>query len=394
MKAEKIRQAVILAGGKGMRLRPLTLTTPKPMVMIHEKPFLAHIIELLRKNGIKNVLILTGYLHEQIEQYFEDGRKFGLSISYSHSSVSDDTGTRIRKARELIEEEFILLYADNYWPLQLRQIYAHYKKMGTQGLVTIYTNEDHYSKNNILVNEKGLVEIYNKKGGKNLNGVDIGFFILNKKIIDLLPNRNCSFEGIVIPKLIKQRQLAGFLTHHKYYGLSNFERIPAIEDFITEKKVVFLDRDGVINQKPKKAHYITHWKDFKFLPRVKDALKLLKKKGYTIFIVTNQSGIARNMLREKQLDSIHANLLKEIKRIGVEIREIYVCVHGWDEGCFCRKPNPGMFFQAASKYNIDLYKSYCIGDDERDIMAGQHAGCKTFLVDSKNSLYLIVKRHL
>lgn len=395
MNDTRIRQAVILAGGKGIRLRPLTVTTPKPMVRINNKPFLEYIIELLKNNGIKEIVLLTGYLHEQIEQYFGDGKQFGVSISYSYSPVDDDTGTRVRKAKDLIQKEFLLLYSDNYWPLQLDDLYSFYKKNKTQGLVTVYANQDSYTKNNIHVTPKGMITVYAQgKKEKNLNGVDIGFFILRKKIIDLIPEKNCSFEKTVLPKLIRKKQLAGFLTYHKYYGLSNLKRIPLIQDFFIEKKVVFLDRDGVINKKPPKAYYVTDWKDFTFLPHVKDALKLLIKKGYTIFIVTNQPGIARKMLSEKQLQTIHANLLKKLKKIGVEIKEIFVCRHGWEDGCFCRKPNPGMFFQAAQKYNIDLYKSHCIGDDERDIIAGQRAGCKTFLVDAKIDLYTIVKKYL
>lgn len=390
-----ITQAVILAGGKGTRLKPLTLTTPKPMIRIHKKPFLEYIIGLLRDNGIKEVLLLTGYLHEQIEQYFGNGEKFGLSISYSHNSVNDNTGTRIRKAKDLIKKEFLLLYADNYWPLQLDDLYAFYKKKKRQGLVTLYANQDNYTKNNTYVTQDGIVKQYDKRNkGKNLNGVDIGFFILQKRVLDLLPEENCSFEKIVLTKLIEKKQLAGFLTYHKYYGLSNPERISTIEDFFAQKKVVFLDRDGVINKKAPQSEYITDWKDFVFLPHVKDALKLLRKKGYTIFIVTNQPGIARNMLSQKQLDIIHMDLLQETREIGGEIKEIFVCRHGWDEGCFCRKPNPGMFFQAARKYNFNLYESYCIGDDERDIIAGQKAGCKTFLVDKKTDLYTIVNKYL
>ncbi|MEK7533839.1 MAG: HAD-IIIA family hydrolase [Patescibacteria group bacterium] len=390
-----IKQAVILAGGKGVRLRPLTLKTPKPMIKIHGKPFLEYIIELLKNNRIEKVLILTGYLHEQIENYFRDGREFGLSISYLYSPIEDDTGTRVQKAKDLIEGTFLLLYSDNYWPLRLGKLYSFYKKKKKEALVTVYSNLDNYTKNNILVSDKGFVEVYDEsRQAPGLNGVDIGFFILNKDILKNLPKENFSFEKIVIPELIAKKELAGFLTHHKYYGLSNPERIPAIEDFFIPKKVVFLDRDGVINKRPPKAKYITSWDEFEFLPKVKDALRLLKKKAYIIFIATNQPGIARKMLTENQLNNIHKKLIKELEKIEVEIKDIFVCMHGWDEGCFCRKPKPGIFFEAAAKYNINLFKSYYIGDDTRDIIAGNMAGCKTFLANSRNSLYSIVSKYL
>src|SRR3989344_9144793 len=93
-----IRQAVILAGGLGTRMRPQTFTTCKPMISINGKPFLAYLMELLKKNGIEEVIILVGYLHKQIEEYFGAGEKFGLKITYSYDPVEADTGTRVRNA--------------------------------------------------------------------------------------------------------------------------------------------------------------------------------------------------------------------------------------------------------------------------------------------------------
>lgn len=391
----RISQAVILAGGQGVRLRPLSLVTPKPMIPIHGKPFLEYIIELLKKNGIKEIVILTGYLHGKIEDYFKDGQKFGLKIKYSFSPVEDETGTRIRKAKELLGDTFLLLYADNYWPLNLEELTKFYYDHKALALVTVYSNADNYTKNNVRVNEKGFVEIYDKKRlSPNLNGVDIGFYILNKKVLNLLPEENVSFETTVLPKLIGQKQLAGFLTYHKYYGLSNLERIPVIEKFFTAKKVVFLDRDGVINKKAPKADYIKNWGEFVFLPKAKEALKLLHKKGYSIILVTNQPGIARGMMNEKALEEIHQNMQNELKKMRIEIDDIFICQHGWDDGCFCRKPKPGMFFQAAAKHNINLFESYCICDSERDALAARAAGVKPFLVTEKQDLYTVVKKYL
>lgn len=392
MKATVKRQAIILAGGLGTRMRPLTLTTPKPMIPILNKPFLEYIIELLKENDIEEVIILTGYLHEKIEDYFKDGKKFGLKIKYSFSPVEDETGTRIRKAKELIQDKFLLLYADNYWPLRLDQLFSFYKKMNTQGLVTVYSNIDNYTKNNTLVNEKGLVKAYDKsRQTPGLNGADIGFFILNKKVLNLFPEENFSFEKAVLPRLISDKQLAGFLTYHKYYGLSNLERIPVIEEFFKPKKIILLDRDGVINKKPPKAEYVKNWSEFKFLSGTMDALKLLTKKGYEIIIISNQAGIGKGVMTEENLKEIHGKFLEVCEKEGIDIKAIYYCPHNWDDGCFCRKPNPGMLFKAAADHNFDLTKAIFIGDDERDQQAGFASDCRTILLDQGQSLLAIVR---
>lgn len=387
-----INQAVILAGGLGMRMRPLTLVTPKPMIKIHGKPFLEYIIELLKKNGIENIVILTGYLHEQIEEYFKNGESFGVKIKYSYSPVDTDTGSRMVNALNLLDKKFLLLYGDNYWPLQLDKLYSFYKSKKKAGLVTVYSNIDNYTKNNMSVNNNGLVDEYdNAHKSKKLDGVDIGFFILDKNIFNNTPSGNFSFKKVVLPGLISKKQLAGFLTYHKYYGLSNLERIPVIEEFFKPKKVILLDRDGVINKKPPKAEYIKSWEEFEFLPGVIDALKLLTKKKYQIFVISNQAGIGRGVMTEENLKEIHRKFLKVCRKKGINIRGIYYCPHNWDEGCFCRKPKPGMLFKAAVDHSFDLTKAIFIGDDKRDEQTGQACDCKTILLQRGQNLLAIAR---
>lgn len=383
---KEIKQAVILAGGQGTRLRPLTLTIPKPMITIHKKPFLSYLVELLKQNGIEEIIILVGFLHERIEEYFGNGDKFGVKIAYSYNPVEADTGTRIREALFLLDDTFLLLYADNFWPLRLEELASFYHKKGKQALVTVYSNFDHATKSNIRLDSNNIVEVYDRtRKNDNLNGVDIGFFILSKRIFNDAPKENFSFEDVILPDLIKRRELVAFLTHHKYYGLSTHERIPLIEDYFQEKKVVFLDRDGVINKRPPKAEYVKAWEEFIFLPKAQEALKILKKKGYLMYLISSQAGIARGVITRKQVDAIHERLQKELSRNGIRMEGIYMCPHGWDEECFCRKPSPGLFFQAAAQNHVDLYESYCIGDDPRDIIAGRLAGCKTiFITSNKN----------
>lgn len=377
---QPITQAVILAGGLGMRLRPMTNHTPKPMILFLGKPFLEHLIELLKANGIKEVILLVGYLHEQIEEYFGNGERFGISIKYSYSPVESDTGTRLRNAYPLMDQVFLFCYGDNYWPLRLSEQVEYYKFMGRKALVTVYHNRDQATKNNIQV-EEGLVKTYDRtRKIEHLNGVDIGFFILDKEVLDPMPAGNFSFEEVIVPRLIAQNELAGFVTEHKYYGLSNPDRIPAIQEYFRPKKTVFLDRDGVINRRPPTAEYISTWNQFVFLPEAREALVLLRKKGYDIYIVTNQAGIGRKKVTRKQIDKIHSRLIHELKKIDIRIIDIAICPHGWDEGCFCRKPKPGLFFDLSYKYSINLFDSVCVGDDPRDMQAGRAAGCRAILV--------------
>ena len=384
-----------MAGGIGSRLRPLTDTIPKPMVPMNGQPFLEYLLELLRSNGISEIVLLVGYLHEKIEAYFGDGSDFGLKIKYSVGDVNDQTGTRVKNAETLIHNHFMLMYCDNYWPLNLERLVRFHIQKKVDATVTVYANKDGSTRNNMYVDQNGYVLKYDKSRSDNeLNGVEIGFYVLDKKIMDLMPEGNFSFEKKILPKLIETRQLSGFRTDHKYYSIGSLERLPQTERFLRPQKIVFLDRDGVINKKAPKAEYVTSWKDFIFLPGAKAALALLTQHHYKIFIVTNQAGIARGLMTELDLEDIHACMEDALIKNDARIEGIYFCPHGWDDGCECRKPKPGMFFQAAKDNDLDLTKTYFIGDDERDLTAGNAAGCRTFLVDSEMSLLRIVKEKI
>ncbi len=394
----KINQAVILAGGEGRRLRPFTLKNPKPLIPINGKPFLEYLINLLKDNGIKEIVLLTGYLEDKIQKYFGDGSSFGMKIKYSYTPFLDEkglenkSGIRIKNAQKLLNEYFLLLYCDNYWPLQLKKHINFFKDHPSEILITAFSNLDNSTKNNILI-ENGYVTGYDPdRKEKNLNAVDIGFFIANKKVLKLLPQGNCKFENEILPKLIRKEALAGYLTDQKYYSIGDLQKLKIINKFLIPKKVIFLDRDGVINKKAPKADYVKSWKEFKFLPDSTQAIKLLNDNEYRVFIISNQAGVARGFLSKKDLDLIHKNMLKELNNNGAKIDGIYVCTHGWDEGCQCRKPKPGLLLQASRDHQIDLTKAIFIGDDIRDKQTGQEVGCKTFLVSPKKSLLQIVQK--
>lgn len=390
-----IKQAVILAGGIGSRLKPLTDNLPKPMIPFHGRPFLEYLIELLKENGIEEIILLLGYLPEKVMNHFGDGSKWGIKIQYSIGAIEEETGTRIRNAGASFHPHFLLMYCDNYWPLNLQKIKAFYNKKPTFGTVTVYTNRDGITKNNIRVDEEGTVAIYDKsRVDTNLNGVEIGFFIFDKRVLELMPEHDFSLEKEIFPKLIEKRQFRGFLTDHRYYSVGKLERLPQTEAFLKTKKVIFLDRDGVINKKAPKGEYIKRWADFEFLSGSIEAVRMLTAYNYDIYVITNQAGVARGMMSEADLSQIHENMQNELARHGGKIKKIYACCHGWDEGCECRKPKPGMLFQAARENHIDLTKSIFVGDDERDMQAGEASDVKTSLITPQEDLLKIVRNLL
>jgi len=388
-------QAVILAGGRGTRLRPLTDTLPKPMAPFHGRPFLAYLLDLLRGQGIERVLLLLGYLAENVQAHFGDGSRFGLAIDYSVSPVEDETGRRLRLAEGKLDPRFLLLYCDNYWPMPLAKMWTKFSAAGAPAMVTVYANRDHYTRNNVRVGEDGRVLAYDKSRTQaGLNGVEIGYALLSRSVLDLLPEGNVSFEGSVYPALVERGLLHAFVTEHRYYSVGSHERLPLTEAFLAPQKAVILDRDGVLNKKPPRASYVRTWDEFEWLPGAIESLRALKQAGYKTILVTNQAGVARGVMGEGDLKALHERMQAGLREAGAELDAIYYCPHGWDEGCFCRKPSPGMLFQAQREHHLDLTKTVFIGDDERDLEAGTAAGCPTFLVSPACPLPECIHQHV
>ncbi|GKS58295.1 hypothetical protein YTPLAS18_18220 [Nitrospira sp.] len=381
-------QAVILAGGRGTRLRPLTDARPKPMIEFHGKPFLEYLIEMLREQGFHRILLLLGYLPEVVQSHFGNGGKWGVEIDYSVTAIENDTGRRLSLAAPQIDDCFLLMYCDNYWPMQMDKMWKRFVQLGVPAMVTVYRNKDGYTKNSLQIDSEGFIAVYDKSRKQaGLQGVEISYALMNKSVLDLLPETgNVLFETAVYPRLAERRQLAAYVTDHRYYSVGSLERLPLTESFLARRPTVIVDRDGVLNKKPPKAQYVTSWGEFQWLPGAKEALRLFHEAGYRVIVVSNQAGVGRQKMTEMQLIGIHDRMKQEAHEAGGEIRAIYYCPHNWDDGCECRKPRPGMLFQAQREHHLDLSRIVFIGDDVRDAEAAEAAGCASVLVSDEYSL--------
>ena len=386
-------QAVILAGGRGTRLHPLTDTRPKPMVEINGKPFLAYQIEQIRNQGFEKILLLLGYLPEVIQNYCGDGSRWGVKIEYSVSAADDETAQRIRLAESRLDPYFLLLYCDNYWPMQIEKMWSRFFANKAPAMITVYTNKDGYTRNNVRVDPDGYVAVYDKTGASpGLQGVEISYALIDRSVVDLLPEANVSVEEALYTRLAQQRRLLAYVTDHRYYSAGALHRLPLTEAFFTRIPTVILDRDGVLNRRPPRAEYVRTWDEFLWLPGAKEALRLLKDKGYRVVVVSNQAGIGRGVMTESELAEINRRMLEEAEQAGGKIETVYYCPHDWSTGCECRKPKPGMLFQAQKEFHLDLTRSLFIGDDERDQQAAEAAGCQFAMVKNEDSLLNIIQR--
>lgn len=380
-------QAVILAGGQGTRLRPLSLTRPKPMVELHGRPFLAYLVEMLKEQGFTRVLMLLGYLPEVITEYFGDGTRLGSNIEYATTGPEVLTAQRVDMARHQLDDCFLLMYCDNYWPMRFDDMWTRFLEGGAPAQVTVYANTDGYSRSNISVGRDGRVQLFDRtRTAPNLHGVEIGYAILTRPVLELLPTEPQAFEHAVYPELVRRGELNAYWTEHRYYSIGDCDRLARTASFLARRPAVILDRDGVLNERPPRAQYVRRPEDLRWLPGSLDAVAALHAAGWRVIVVSNQAGVGRGQMTAEDLAAVDARLLADVRAAGGDIAAMYHCPHAWDEGCDCRKPKPGMLFQAQRDHDLDLTRTFFIGDDKRDIEAARAAGCRPALVDTSRTL--------
>tara|TARA_X000000950_G_scaffold239551_1_gene292193 strand:+ start:464 stop:1192 length:729 start_codon:yes stop_codon:yes gene_type:complete len=241
-----IKQAVILAGGKGKRLLPLTKNLPKPMAPINNVPFLSYLIYYLKKKGIKEILILTGYKSKKITEFYSGVKN--IPIKFSFSSIKSDTGRRVLNAYKLLEDEFLLLYGDNFWIPNINKMYKKFKKKKAFISTTVFKNNhgtaEYGKQNNVYVKNDSFVQNYDKsRKDKKLNGVDIGFFIVKKQFLESFKkqNNNYSFENDYLIKAIELKKLIAYKTDRQYFSITNLKMLNKFKKISIKRKLNYIE---------------------------------------------------------------------------------------------------------------------------------------------------------
>ena len=227
-------QAVILAGGLGERLRPVTEKIPKPMVEVAGKPFLYHMLKMLSAYSIDKALILAGYKADVITEFLKHWNQPGMTVTLSIEPKPLGTGGALKYAEKMIDDEFILLYGDSYLPIDYDDLAGKFRKCGKSGMMVVYDNAvDTSVKNNVKVDE-GLVAVYNKDAeGGGFPYVEAGVLAFRKDVLNLMPpGRAVSLEEEIFPKLIAGRELASYVTAQRFYDIGTPERLKAFEEYI------------------------------------------------------------------------------------------------------------------------------------------------------------------
>ena len=225
-----IKQAVILAGGKGERLLPLTKKIPKPMAPVNDIPFLSYLIFLLKNRGIKKILILVGYKSRKVINFYSSNKE--IPINFFFSNTKSDTGKRVLDAYKFLDKEFLLLYGDNFWSPNINKMYKKFKMNRAFISTTVFNNKsgtgEYGKENNVYIKKNSFVKKYDKsRKDEKLNGLDIGFFIIQKNFLKLFKNKNknYSFENDILTKAVELKKLIAYKTDRQYFSITNLKML-------------------------------------------------------------------------------------------------------------------------------------------------------------------------
>lgn len=228
-------QVAIIAGGLATRLGELSQSQPKSMIMIKGKPFLEYQLEALKKSGITNVLLCTGHLGQQIEEYFGDGSRFGMNINYSQEDKLMGTAGALKQAGPKLLDVFFTLYGDSYLCVDFKLALSHFKSKGKLAMMSVYKNRDMYDKSNTAV-EDGMVKRYSKREKtRDMVYIEYGANIFDKDVLGMIPqDKRYGLEDL-FPRLIEKGELAAFEVKERFYEVGSHQGIKDFTEFIQGK---------------------------------------------------------------------------------------------------------------------------------------------------------------
>lgn len=392
--------AVIMAGGKGTRIKEINSEVPKPMIPVLGKPILQYQIEALKSQGVTDIILVVGYLGQTIIDYFENGERFGVNITYVEEETPLGTAGALFFIKDKIKDDFLLICGDLIFDIDVDRFYRAHKN--NAGLVTIFThpNSHPYDSGIIIADKSGKVLNWLHKEDERLwykNRVNAGLHFISPELLNGFQQlQKLDLDRDILKPLIEKNGLYIYDSPEYVKDMGTPDRyFSVIEDLQNGKvkaknlshkqKAVFLDRDGTIN---KYVGFLTDINDFELIEGVAEAVKRINDSGYLAIVVSNQPVIARGEVSFEELEEIHNKMETLFGAEGAYLDAIYFCPHHPHKGyegerpefkieCECRKPKAGMLFKAAEDFNIDLSESWMIGDSETDIECGKNAGCGT-----------------
>jgi D-glycero-D-manno-heptose 1,7-bisphosphate phosphatase len=397
-----VKQCAVLAGGLGTRLGALTASSPKPLLTRGGRPFLAWLLRELSRFGVTEFLLLTGHLSEEIENALPDIQAMlprRVTISISREPMRAGTGGAVFHARDQLHQRFLLCNGDSLFEANLaamlaaaacdnpdivgRMLLRQLPDASRSGVVTI--------DGDIVTSFRERPSADSTRQGQQTPGlINAGVYLFHRRLIDWL-RPICSLEADILPALAAEGSLRGTVGEGYFRDIGmpdDFERADDELRALRGRPALFLDRDGVINV----DHGHVGSRDrFEWMAGAKEAIRLATERGWHVFIVTNQSGVARGYYKEAAVTNLLAWVADEVRRHGGTIDDTRHCpfhpdgvVPAFRAISDWRKPGPGMLLDLIRAWELDPARCVMIGDKPDDMRAACAAGVEGHLFPGGN----------
>lgn len=378
------RQAAVLVGGLGTRLGAITRDTPKPLVPVGDRPFLAWLLRELCRFGIEEAVLLTGHLSDRVRGALEGiaarlPRPMALRIS--EEPIRAGTGGALHFAREVLEERFLLCNGDSWFDCNLAGPMALAAADGPDvvGRMILRRVAD-ASRYGVVTLDGGRVTGFAERGGPQGGLINSGLYLLTRGVLDHV-RPDCSLERDVLPALAARGVVRGAEAEGHFIDIGIPEDLArAGEELprVLRRPALFLDRDGTINVD---HGWVGSRERFDWIAGAREAVALATRAGFHVFVVTNQAGVARGLYTEADVHALHRWMEGELRALGGTVDDIRIAIHHPAHGppapaaqADWRKPGPGMILDLARAWDVDLSRSLLVGDRNTDMAAAAAAG--------------------
>jgi histidinol-phosphate phosphatase family protein len=378
------------------------------MAPIGGRPLLEHQILLAKQHCIRKIVLLVGYRSDKIREYFGDGSRWSVEIHYRQESAPLGTAGAVLEVLGDLEERFLVMYGDTMLNVDLDRFHRAHIDSSAPISLLVHPNDHPQDSDLVELDEKDRVRCFHPyphpANQYFANLVNAALYMIDRQFLEPYADstRFRDFGKHLFPYLLaKGVPLHGYRSREYIKDAGTPERLDRVTtDFesgriergslATPAAAVFVDRDGTLNRE------ISHLRSpdqLDLLDTVPEALRKLNSAGWPVVVITNQPVIARGECSEATLREIHNKLETQLGDRGAFLDAIYYCPHHPDRGykgerpelkitCACRKPAIGLIEQAARDLNLDLFRSWLIGDTTRDIQTARNAGLRSILVQT------------